>query len=135
MEEPSRRSRTVLCIGDDHVTFVLYLEAGSLDGFARRRGVRREDVKRSFILGVAVDVDLCLRDGVERFRDHARPILAEVDADVLACGLHAWRYLLPAGTRASPPGRRCYSRLLRAPILAGRALRYATRRGPYLLGQ
>src|SRR5438093_11695920 len=94
MEEPSRRSRTVLCIGDDHVTFVLYLEAGSLDGFARRRGVRREDVKRSFILGVAVDVDLCLRDGVERFRDHARPILAEVDADVLACGLHAWRYLL-----------------------------------------
>src|SRR2546429_4434328 len=105
-EGAGRRSRAVLYIGNDHVAFSLSLEAGSLDGFARRRRVRREDVKCSFTArAVAVDVDVRLRDGVECLRDRARPIRAQVDSEILACGLHASLCLLPAGTRTSPPGR------------------------------
>src|SRR5439155_4849464 len=96
------------------VALLADLEAGALDGPAGRRWIGRRDVEDAVGgVAVAVDVDVRLGDGLGRLCELAGPVLAEIDSEVLARGLHV-RVPPPRRYRTSPPRHGCYSRLVRA---------------------
>src|SRR5437867_1209507 len=81
------------------------------DGAAGRRWIGRRDVKDAVGgVAVAVDVDVRLGDGLGRFRDLSWPVLAEIDSEVLARGLHV-RVPPPRRYRTSPPRKDATRRL------------------------
>src|SRR5207247_10488589 len=82
------------------------LEAPARYGSPPFHGVAREDGQDPLTgLAEAVDVDARLRDGLGGLGEHAGPVLAEIDGEILADRLHEAMYLLPTGTHAQPSPR------------------------------